>query len=1166
MTDTPENALSLATRAQAEAALPDRSAWVEAHAGSGKTKVLIDRVARLLLRREDGRPGADPNTILCITYTKAAANEMLSRLFDRLGGWSVMPNNKLRDELSKLENRPQTDYTDEDLKRARQLFALALETPGGLRIETIHAFCSRILRRFPLEAHVSPGFGEMEDRDADRLWGDSLAEGVIAASEIAADDLARLSEAGGGFGAAAPLASLRGARGTLTGVDRGALKAEIHATIGAPQETADEIIDAAIGSGLPRADLDAIARGLGDLPKAGASDVKLLETLVTLLSDAPTDVRWDAYQSIFLTSSGTFRASNPYTAGAAKSTPGLADLFQIKDGEGTEVARFRQLQGALIARRAYERTAALVEIGLPMLSAFRAGKAQRAALDFDDLIQHTRALLTEGGLAEWVLYKLDGGLTHILLDEAQDTSPAQWDIINALVTEFRAGSGAEHSTDPRTQFTVGDKKQSIYSFQGADPDQFLTEKRRFAAAEEALHGQANLPDMKMSFRSAPEVLTFVDTVFNTGTFGGDPFSEQPPEEADELAHIARRANEAGRVDLWPVEPHTEDEESDPWDAPLDHVSESSPKNRLAARIAGEIRRIVDEGEPVWEKGRQRPTTPGDFLILVRKRGVLFEALIKALKARNIPVAGADRLVLLDHIGVQDCLNLVRFALMPGDDLTLAEILRGPFCGLVDDDNELFPLAHGRSDGERLWDRLRTSTEPRFADAKAFCKALLARRHLPAFDLITHALVTRHADGLSGWDRLIQRLGEPARDPVTALLDRALGHAMGEAASLQTFLAEIEGDDSQLKRDLAEAHGEVRVMTVHGAKGLQAPIVILPDTTGTDKADTAGLFMIDGQIPVYSPKKADDPPIIERMRQARAEAQARESRRLLYVALTRAEDRLIIGGAFAGRKTGEGYASGSWYDLCRAGMLALTGETDIGDPITYGEVAAPVGKDGAPPAPKMQLARWMTSPAPTLDAAPRVVAPSRLMNDTAPVTRPFGKARAAALKRGQLIHTLLQYLPEQPEAGRQAAAHAWLERHTELDDEARAEILSVTLATLNAPGFAEVFAPGGRAEASVVGKIDIGGRPTVINGRVDRLVVRETEVLLVDFKTDRPAPDSAEAVETAYIVQMAAYADVLQKAFPGRTIRPALLYTDGPKLFELSPRLLQNSRNRLAGGL
>ena len=1162
MTDA---AFQQAIEAQALAARPDRSAWVEAHAGSGKTKVLIDRVARLLLRREDGRKGADPDTILCITYTKAAANEMLSRLFDRLGGWSVMEDAPLRQALSQLERRPEESYSPDDLKAARALFARALETPGGLRIETIHAFCSRILRRFPLEADVSPGFAEMEDRDAGELWADSLAGEVLRAAEARPEALNVLSQAGGGFGAAAPLSSLRSQRGTLTGRDADELKSDIKRVLDAPDETVEQILDRAVGSGLERAALVNIARGLGELSRPGASDAKLMETLTFVLSNAPQEQRWAAWQSIFLTAAGSFRSSNPYTAGAAKEVPGLAGRFQVKDGDGSEVTRFRALVRDLIARQAYERTAALAEIGLPVLTAFKAGKAQRAALDFDDLIDHTRALLTSGGLAEWVLYKLDGGLTHILLDEAQDTNPGQWEIINALVSEFRAGRGAERTADPRTQFTVGDKKQSIYSFQGADPDRFLIEKRRFAAAEEALHGQANLPDMTMSFRSTPEVLSFVDTVFNQDGFGGDPFSEHPPEEADELRHAARRAHEHGRVDLWPIEPHAEDEESDPWDAPFDHVSESSPRNRLARRVAARIRQIVETGEPVWDKGRQRAARPDDFLILVRKRGTLFEALIKALKSENLPVAGADRLVLLDHIGVQDCLNLIRFVLLPGDDLTLAEILRGPFCGLVDDDNELYALARDRK-GARLWDRLRTSTEPRFAGARVFCESLLASRHLPAFDLITRALVTRRADGLSGWDCLIQRLGEPARDPVSALLDRALGHAMGEAASLQAFLAEIESDDSELKRDLAEAHGQIRVMTVHGAKGLQAPIVILPDTTGTEKNDSASLFLIDGETPVYSPKKADDPPAVAKERQRRADAQLRESRRLLYVALTRAEDRLIIGGAFAGNRKAKGYSDGSWYDLCRRAMLSLTGQEDAGEGLTHGAVSLPVAKAHGSGRPGPDLPTWTKTAAPETGTAPRVTAPSRLLTDRAPVTQPFGKARAAALKRGQLIHALLQYLPELPEGGREEAARAWLARHTGLADAERGEILSVTMATLNEPGFAGVFAPGGRAEASIVGKLQSGGETLIINGRVDRLVITQTDILLVDYKTDRPAPDSAEDVEPSYLLQMTAYQIVLENAFPGRTVRPALLYTDGPKLFDLPARLLQNSRNRLAGGI
>ena len=1162
--------------AQAAAALPDRSAWVEAHAGSGKTKVLIDRVARLLLRREDGRKGAAPDTILCITYTKAAANEMLSRLFKQLGNWSVAGDEDLRKELARLERRDESAYDDAALDDARTLFARALETPGGLRIETIHAFCSRILRRFPLEAGVSPGFGEIEDQEADRLWDEAMREEILAAADTSPDALATLSEAGGGLGAASVLSSLRGARSALTGLDPEATKARVRVALDAPDQSAASLIAHAVGEGMPRADIQAAIDLLDSHDKPGKSDTTLLETLIHCLSDAPEDERFERYCSVFLTSAGDWRKSNPYTKSVGDRSPLLPSLFQMKDGDGQEAARIRALLRDLKARLAYERTAALIEIGLPVLSAYALGKAAQAALDFDDLIQRTRALLTAPGIAEWVLYKLDGGLTHILLDEAQDTSPDQWAIINALVEEFRAGAGAERAVDPRTQFTVGDKKQSIYSFQGADPERFLQEKQAFIGAEEALYGQANLPDMTMSFRSTPEVLSFVDTVFNSDEFGGDPFSDMPPDEADILTHRARRDDQAGRVDLWPVTAHQDETETDPWDAPLDHIGESSPKNRLARDIAAEIAAMIHRGEPVWHEARledgtrqwqQRPMRAEDVLILVRKRGVLFDALIRALKDQDLPVAGADRLVLLDHIGVQDCLNLIRFALFPTDDLTLAEILRGPFCGLIDDDTHLFPLAHKR-EGASLWQRLCEATDPVFAPARTFCASLIEARHLPAFDFLMQALTTRRENNLSGWDHLIRRLGEPARDPVNALLNHALGHDMGEAASLQAFLAEIESDTSQLKRDLADANGEIRVMTVHGAKGLQAPIVILPDTTGAEKANTDGLFMLDAETPVYSRRKADDPPAIERLRLARETAGARESRRLLYVALTRAQDRLIIAGPHFGQKTTKGFADSSWYALCRKAMLALTGadeEAAAAGPLTYGDILLPV--TGDTPVPETPTAPdWTRTPATPEAALARVRSPSRLLTDTAPVSQPFGAARAAALKRGRLIHTLLQYLPDLEPDARETAARTWLARHGDLDAGALDEILAVTLATLDHPDFKAIFAPGGRSEAPIVGEIAAADGPLIVNGRADRLIITAEEVLVVDYKTDRPAPDSADMIDASYVMQMAAYRAILKRTWPDRRIRAAILYTDGPALFELPETLLKDSLERLAGRL
>ena len=1161
--------------AQAAAALPTANAWVAANAGSGKTKVLIDRVARLLLR------GAEPDSILCVTYTKAAASEMQDRLFDRLGGWCVMEEEQLRSKLADLEGRPVGDYGHDEIGRARELFAKALETPGGLRIETIHAFCGRVLRRFPLEAGVAPGFQELDDQTTGDLWDDAFhALGALVAQAVhdGEPDLVNaarvLAEAGAGarFRIIRELDSQRAAVQAFVHARGGVERASeaLRLEIGAGEIAADAMLDQAMGPDLPRV---ALAQAQAAYRAGGKTDNAQAEAIEFALSDAPAADRFEAYRGVVQTLNGELRKSIA-TKGVLAAAPVIAELFSTEAPEGLETRRIIATGQAIAARRIYERSAALLRLADIVFADFALRKNARAGLDFDDLIHGVSRLLTRTHAAEWVLWKLDGGVAHILLDEAQDTSPHQWTILRKLTEDIFAGLGVERER-ARTFFVVGDQKQSIYSFQGADPERFLSEYREVRGLADLAQIPLNAPHMAMSFRSVSQVLDYVDEVFDPEHFGGDaPFSIEPrsvpPVEVEFSRHTPFRRAETGNVEFWPLDPVIKTDDPDPWDAPVDQVKQTSPRVKLAREVAAFVRREIDAGAAVWDEGKQRPARPGDFLILVKGRtGGLFDALLQSLKLQKLPVAGADRIQLLASLPVQDMLNLVRFALCQEDDLTLAEILKGPFGGL--DDGSLLDLAWERG-GVSLWRRLSDSDRADVRPAQAFLADVLARRHDAPYEFLVRSLERPAGLDRPGWEKMLSRFGDPAREPVTALLDRAAAYDASSPPSLELFLAAVENHGGEVKRELSGPQDQVRVMTVHGAKGLQAPIVVLPDTTSAPKLDTSGLFFIEGAdkndpmrgAPIWVGAKDGDTPATRKLR-AIANARAlREHRRLLYVALTRAQDRLLVCGAWTGSATGPGADKDSWYGLCRQGMERLVAK---GEAQEFSADEAIRFRIGAPPpamtgdaraAVDKTLPGWISRDAPAEVATMRIVAPSSLGGDEPPANPPFGANRAEKLLRGRLIHQLFEALPDIDPRSRRKAGRDFLARQSDAKPAERAEMLEAAMTVIEDERFAAIFAKGGRAEAPVIGPL--GDR--VVNGRVDRLVVTDLEILVVDYKTDRPAHTRVEDVGEAYTTQMAAYRHILSQRWPDRPVRCLLVWTDGPKLMEIPQADLDRALKRV----
>ena len=1149
--------------AQARAADPDHNAFVTANAGSGKTKTLIDRVARLLLA------GAPPSAILCVTYTKAAAAEMQGRLFGLLGDWAVTPDDKLAADLERLLG-PRAE--GQDLTEARRLFARALETPGGLKIQTIHAFCEQLLRRFPMEAGVSPRFTVMDDAAA--LLAARDARERLAG--IATGHPSVVSEAYARLAIALDYQSFEGLFQTFA--DKRGLIADYFEAVGGYDGAVADVWDrcgfpdgptgraAILADGAAALDLDAW-RAVAEALKGGAArDTGNAEIILTALSGPAPDV--EALMSTVFVKAGTV-ASWVTTAAVLKKAPELQARLSIECDQ-LEAIR-EQLRGAVIA----EDTLAVLCLAEQYAEAYAQAKRDRGVLDFADLIVGARNLVTGAFGAAWVLFKLDGGLEHILIDEAQDTAPEQWAIAGALTGEFFSGAGRPRpaGSPDRTLFVVGDEKQSIYSFQGADPERLVSETRRYVELIEGVGRPAVLAPLETSYRSVQTVLTFVDSLFSDAR---THIGVRPPMGTERLQHRAFRQGHPGCVDLWPLDEEVKGEAREGWDAPLDSRSEDNANRRLAARIAGEIDRLVREKDTVFDRsGEKRAATYGDVIVLVRRRKALFEDIIRALRKLGVPVAGADRLNLSEHIVFDDLLALARFVRFPEDDLNLAALLKSPLCELEDDD--LFALARGRGDAS-LWARLLGSQDPKAAAAREVLgTALVLAEGRPPFEFYSRMLGLRDAQGRSGRARMLERMGSEAGDVLDEFLARALEAEQRGVLDLERLAAAFEGLDISVKREMEAGSGEVRVMTAHGAKGLEAPIVFLPETTMKGAARGSALLetgpVEEGGGFLWAPRQGDDCQASKDARQRRKDREEGESWRLLYVGLTRARDRLILCGRSAAGKADKDALEG-WYGA----MAAAFSHADVAGrvrTVTQGgfefrrfgdDPVAFTGEAKAQAVRERTSAAWLNEaaaaePAATAWASPSQAASRSRIPAPSPLSRQGGLDR---FRRGDVIHRLLQVLPEVAADERRETAARLLAREPDLSDLQRAEMIGAAMGVLEDPGFAEVFGPGSRAEVALAGSAKALPAGLAISGRVDRLVVTPERVTVVDYKTNRPAPADISGADPAYVAQLAIYAAVLQEVFPGREIRAALVWTDGPKLMPVPEKMIADALAALPG--
>ena len=1158
--------------AQARASDPANSAWVSANAGSGKTHVLAQRVIRLLLR------GTEPSKILCLTYTRAAAANMSNRVFSTLSEWTALDEAELAKRIETMDGRPDA----ETLQRARRLFAEALETPGGLKIQTIHAFCEAVLHQFPLEANIVAHF-QMVDTQMERALVAAARRDMIAGAVGGAGT--ELTEA---------FATVL-ARGGETGLD--VLLSEIVGKREALREFLGKIGGTATGFeplfeefGFDSTDSEAgIAEAAWPLPSFEAGYLAALDTAATKLgaNRARTSLvdealaafaekdpvrRLGGLQKSFLSGKGeAYKPDWLFSKALIAAMPDLPERY-LAATEAIAAACDR-----LALYRMVKRTTSALTVADWLIRRYEELKRARGLLDFNDLITRTVNLLRRPDAGAWVQYKLDQGIDHILLDEAQDTSPEQWDVVKKLAEEFFSGESARDNI-LRTIFAVGDEKQSIYSFQGAAPDSFAESKVEFAGRVRA--ASREFADLKLtfSFRSSEDVLRAVDRVFADAEVRRG-ISHDP----DPLDHKAIRNDAPGYVEVWPTLGADQVDEPDDWTLPVNHAS--APAVRVAEHVAATIKNWLDSGEILEGKGR--PLRAGDVLVLVRKRDRFIHALSKSLKEKGVPVAGADRLSLPGHIAVKDLAALGRFLVQPQDDLSLAAVLRSPIFDLPEE--RLFDLAAERERSQPLIQSLRRHAE---ADAQLAGIAETLERWAseaafkPVFEFYATLLAR---DGVRR--KMIARLGPEAGDILDEFLNFCLAEERTGLPGLDSFLSTLENAGPEVKREMDQTRDEVRIMTVHASKGLEAPVVFLVD--GGTRAFS------DQHLPRLMPFESSgrhwrgrgylwrsDAEVANAVSRGAAE-KARELaddeyRRLLYVAMTRAEDRLIVAGYHGKREPGDG----TWHRIVSRALAAAPETRELVHPVS-GETVHRFHATGLPPLTQAQTDTERTdtgfAPLPAMlfdpladdEELPRPLSPSgasALIEEDgiepvpdlrSPILEADDEEPSLAIQRGLAAHKLLQMLPGMVPEQRRTAAGLYLARACAGWSEGERErLLSAVTAVLDDARFAPIFAADSRAEVALMGSLKVKGKKRSVSGKIDRLAVTPDRVLIVDYKTNRPPPATLERVPEAYILQLALYRELLAPLYPGRGIAAALLFTEAPLLIELPAEVMDAALARL----
>lgn len=1163
-----KNWLSWTRSQQLLASDPTSSAWVSANAGSGKTHILVLRVLRLLLAN------VNPATILCLTHTNAAAAEMSNRVFEIITEWSHLSDEKLFAEITKIQDKtPNKD----DITRARQLLVKILETPGGWKAKTIHAFCEAIIQQFPLEANTTGHFSILDGDQAKKLIEEAKKSTLAS---IMSENNIKLKQA---FNEILELTDEETLEPLICDIisNRNILN---QFSCFADENGGEEVLLKKRFGLHPDEKYEKIYGELAQLLGIIQEDIKQYINLAKedertnsfkkILKEKSIEEKFNFLSIFFLTKDLSPRKYLLNKEMADKS-PDLAKNLKNAQEE------FIKIRDRLNTYKMLKATLASLILAKNLNKHHDELKKKYCFLDFEDLIFCTNDLLKKSEVSAWIRYKLDQEINHILIDEVQDTSLIQWEVIRSLTEDFFVGENA-HS-HPRTLFAVGDEKQSIFSFQGAEPTRFFRERQINQQRITNAGNKFSIIQLPLSFRSTADILTAVDKVFSI------PENAQGlSEDKEPILHRSNRIGHAGSVQIWEQVFSEKNSPPKDWISHFDSIQIESSKSIIAQRIANKIADIIG-CDTVISNGKTRFIRADDILILVRKRTSFIKFMTRLLKNdHKISVSSSDKFILTDHLAIKDLMSLGYFVLSQEDDLSLAALLRSPIFNLSEDD--LFEICAKRQKTETVFASLQRLANDKISSLRHIVEYIneiiyLAKSYSP-YDFFTLILGAKNGRKL-----FVSRFGNEVIDVLDEFLDFALRNEQKSYHTMQEFISELENYPPTIKRKQYSNHNEVRIMTVHAAKGLESPIVFLVDDGSEffNIRHIKGLQILpstndDPGIPIYIPQSHLHNHVVFNHIEYTKKTAREEYNRLLYVGMTRASDKLIICSCKNKDKKNSGSlnksktSQGTWYDMVYKSFDGdeRVKEVKIKTAANKDEWGAlewcvPCDKsiiiEKEPAITELNqgdiIPKEIFESIPNDIDTPYILNPSMLDTKDSPILRSLLSEDSAGqnnfLKRGLIIHKILQVVFALPVEQRKQYVVSYFKKNSKFwpIQEYNNLVLSVT-SLLENPTISQAVSYTSYAEVSVSGKVSFPKKDVLISGRIDLISISKKHVLIFEYKTHSYIPQGIEDIPLSHIAQLAMYKEILKVSYADKSFICLLIYVSKPKIFIITQHKLEQA--------